>query len=185
MARAHLNPYDAAAAVLIVATAFVRVWLIALGLPRFDSDEGTMGLMALHIGYHGEHPIFFYGQAYMGALQAYLAGVAFHVLGVSDLTLRLGLVLLTVLFLTAMYLLIRLLYSGPFALLSARPSRSLRLSRRFATGRGARPHRETPSRQLAALGHGGLHRLPEASDRGEEWVSSEVRSRSSEVDRLD
>lgn len=34
-----------------------------------------MGIMARHIAYHGEHPIYFYGQHYMGALEAYFAAV--------------------------------------------------------------------------------------------------------------
>ena len=38
-------------------------------------DEAMVGLQAEHI-LHGEHPIYYYGQPYMGSLQAYfLAGI--------------------------------------------------------------------------------------------------------------
>ncbi len=47
-----------------------RLAIALLGYPADDSDEATMGLMALHINTRGEHPIFFYGQNYMGALEA-------------------------------------------------------------------------------------------------------------------
>ena len=34
--------------------------------------------MALHIAYRGEHPFLFYGQNYMGALEAYIGALLFH-----------------------------------------------------------------------------------------------------------
>ena len=74
-----------------------------------------MGIMALHIQ-HGERPIFFYGQHYMGTLEAYIAALLFQFLGISVFTLRLGLLLLFVLFLVCMYLLASQLYNKSFAL---------------------------------------------------------------------
>jgi hypothetical protein len=94
----------------------IRIALIGLGWQTTNSDEGTMGLMALHIAYHGELPIFFYGQNYMGVLEAYIGAVLFHIFGPSLFSLRLGLVFLFDLFLLAMYLLIRLLYTEKLAL---------------------------------------------------------------------
>lgn len=38
-----------------------------------DSDEAVVGLMARHIVFRGELPVFYWGQEYMGALEAYLA----------------------------------------------------------------------------------------------------------------
>ncbi len=116
--RAWLTRYEGGAAFLIGAAAALRLWLIDRGLPPFDSDEGTMGLMALHINGHGEHPVFLYGQTYAGSLEAYLAAGIFRVAGASDFTLRLGLVGLAALFLGIMYLLAALLYSRRVALLS-------------------------------------------------------------------
>ena len=60
-------------ALLIIALATVlRIFLIAWGWPHSNADEGIMGIMAMHILHTGEHPIFFYGQSYMGTLEAYL-----------------------------------------------------------------------------------------------------------------
>lgn len=103
--------------ILLFASA-LRVLLIGLGWPITNSDEGTMGLMALHIAYHGEHPVFFYGQSYMGALEAYIAAIFFRLFGPSLFTLRLGLVLLFALFLYTIYQLTRLIYNKTYALLA-------------------------------------------------------------------
>lgn len=75
-----------------------------------------MGLMALHINADGERPIFFYGQAYMGSLEAYLAAPVFRLLGASDFTLRLPLVFLAAMFLIMMYGLTTMLYGRRVAL---------------------------------------------------------------------
>ena len=101
---------------LIALGALIRLGLLLSGWPATDSDEGTMGLMALHINTRGEHPLFFYGQSYMGTIQAYLGAALFHLFGASVLSLRLGLLLLFILFLLVMYPLLRLLYGQPFAL---------------------------------------------------------------------
>ncbi len=55
---------------IIVFALGLRITLIAFGWPFTNSDEGTMGLMARHIAYNREFPIFFYGYDYMGALEA-------------------------------------------------------------------------------------------------------------------
>ncbi|MGH2517781.1 MAG: ArnT family glycosyltransferase, partial [Ktedonobacterales bacterium] len=72
----------------------------------------------LHILRNGAHPIFFYGQNYMGALEAYLGAAAFKVFGVSVVSLRLGVLLLYALFLASTYLLAALLYDRRVALVS-------------------------------------------------------------------
>jgi hypothetical protein len=52
-----------------------RVWLIVHTNGVIAGDEAEVGLQAEHI-LHGEHPIYYYGQPYMGSLQMYLiAGV--------------------------------------------------------------------------------------------------------------
>jgi 4-amino-4-deoxy-L-arabinose transferase-like glycosyltransferase len=103
-------------AALILLAVALRILLVILGWPPTNSDEATMGLMARHIAYNGEHPIFFYGQDYMGALEAYLGAIFFHLFGPSLLTLRLGVILLTALFLLSIYLLARTIYTRRFAL---------------------------------------------------------------------
>jgi 4-amino-4-deoxy-L-arabinose transferase-like glycosyltransferase len=107
----------APAVALLLAALPLRFAALASGVPPFDSDEATMGVMALHIR-QGADPIFFYGQAYMGSMEAYLAALSFQLFGVSVLSLRLGLLLLDALFLLGAYLLIRLLYGLRLALLS-------------------------------------------------------------------
>src|SRR5438067_10655933 len=76
---------------LVIGATLLRFILIRLNWPFTNSDEGTMDLMALHIAFRGEHPIFFYGQEYMGPLEAYIGALLFHLFGVSVFTLRLGL----------------------------------------------------------------------------------------------
>lgn len=116
--RFHISAHAFAAIGIISLGIFIRFMLVFQGWPHTIMDEGTMGEMALHIAYRGEHPIFFYGQDYMGALEAYLAAGLFHLFGASLFTLRLGLIFLYALFLISMYLLARLLYTKNLALFS-------------------------------------------------------------------
>jgi hypothetical protein len=110
--------YGLSALLIILLATALRLVLIALGWPLTNSDEGTIGMMALHIAYRGEHPIFFYGQNYMGAWEAYLGAAIFHLIGPSLFSLRLGLVLMFVVFLVCIYVLTSLLYSKPMALIT-------------------------------------------------------------------
>ncbi|SRR6266446_1098469 len=110
--------YEIYAFAIIAFAALLRLILASQNWPPTNSDEGTMGLMALHIAYRGEYPIVFYGQNYMGALEAYLAAAIFHLFGPSLFTLRLGVVLLITLFLVSMYLLTSLLYNKKLALVT-------------------------------------------------------------------
>ena len=77
-----------------------------------------MGLMALHIAQRAEHPVFLYGQSYMGALEAYLVAGLFRLFGPSTFALRLGLVALFTLFLVTIYHLAGQLYGKWVALVS-------------------------------------------------------------------
>lgn len=54
----------------------------------FDSDEAVIGLMAKHI-LRGEFPLFFYGQAYMGSLDAILVAISFLIFGQTVEAIRL------------------------------------------------------------------------------------------------
>lgn len=112
------NTYWITALVLIALAIAIRVWLIALRWPLLDSDEGTMGLMGIHIITKGETPIFFYDQNYMGTAEAYLASFVFRFFGVSVFTLRIGMIFLFTLFLLFMYLLTSLLFSKKWALVT-------------------------------------------------------------------
>jgi hypothetical protein len=114
--RFYFDVYHAGATVIITIAALLRVLLISQGWPELDSDQSIMGLMAMHIAYRGEHPVFFYGQHSMGSLEAFLAAPLFSFFGPSTFSLRLGVIFLFTLFLISMYLLTRMLYSKQLAL---------------------------------------------------------------------
>jgi hypothetical protein len=101
---------------IIALTSIFRLLVIAHNWPPTNSDEGTMGMIALHIAYHSQHPLIYYGQSYMGTLQGYIGALLFHLLGPSLFALRLGLVLMFALYLVVMYQLTTLLYSRGLAL---------------------------------------------------------------------
>jgi len=101
---------------VVVAATVARLVLISYNWPVTNSDEGNMGLLAMHVAYRGELPIFFYGLPYMGPLEGYIAAPLFHLLGPSLFSLRVGLLPLFALFLISMYYLTRLLYTQKFAL---------------------------------------------------------------------
>ncbi|MFF5171943.1 DUF423 domain-containing protein [Micromonospora sp. NPDC000089] len=76
-----------------------RLALVLADTPRHNSDEATMGLAALHIARGEDFPVFFYGQEYMGVLEAYLAAPLVALAGPSVLALRLPLLALYAVFL--------------------------------------------------------------------------------------
>ena len=70
-----------------LAVGFKAVLLMQEAFP-FNADEAVVALMARHI-LAGELPVFFYGQAYMGSLDALLVAAAFRLLGESIEGIRL------------------------------------------------------------------------------------------------
>src|SRR5437763_3301127 len=89
----------------------LRIVLTTFGSPVPNSDEANMGLEALHIAFRGEHPVFFYGQHYMGVIEAYIGALAYHIFGFSLFSLRISTLLLFMLFFIAIFFLAKLLYS--------------------------------------------------------------------------
>lgn len=79
-------------AVLLLAVVW-KVLLLAMDALPFNADEAVVGLMARHI-LAGETPIFFYGQAYMGSLDAFLVAAGFAVFGAQVWVIRLVQILL-------------------------------------------------------------------------------------------
>ena len=73
------STWRAGLVISIVALAWKAV-LLAINSVPFNSDEAVVGLMARHI-LQGERPIFFYGQAYMGSLDAFLVAFGFLLFG--------------------------------------------------------------------------------------------------------
>lgn len=72
---------------LMLALALRALILVTDSVP-FNSDEAVIGLMARHT-LQGDWPVFFYGQSYMGSLDATLVAAAFALLGESVLVMRL------------------------------------------------------------------------------------------------
>src|SRR5690242_11957684 len=114
--KLRIGRYELALLALVVGATLLRLLLLSLNWPVTNSDEATMGLMAGHIAYKHENTTFFYGQYYMGSMEAYLGAVFFRLFGPSTFALRLGLLLLFALFLVTLYALTSLLYTKKFAL---------------------------------------------------------------------
>jgi hypothetical protein len=90
-------------AVLVLIRAFPFVWWPAT---HFDSDQAIVGLMAKHISEGQAFPLYFYGQNYMLAVEAYLAAPVMWVMGPTVTALKTPLVLINI---AAVVLLLRLL----------------------------------------------------------------------------
>ncbi len=94
--RSHnTHPYERIAlwGCLLLALA-IRVWLVARTNGVIDGDEVLVGVQAEHI-LRGALPIYFYGQPYMGSLEAYLVALFVAIGGPSAWTLRAEPVLLS------------------------------------------------------------------------------------------
>ena len=103
---------------LLAVAAGVRLGLLLQEWPAGNSDEGTMGLMAIRIAEGRDLPSFMDGQSYMGTLEAYAAAALFRVSGPSLPALRLTMLLAFLLFLVALHVLARRLYGTAVALVS-------------------------------------------------------------------
>ncbi|MGZ3629280.1 MAG: ArnT family glycosyltransferase [Ktedonobacteraceae bacterium] len=114
--RIHISKNEWWMFAIVAAATLARFLLIYFNWPVTNSDEGNMGLLALHVAFQGDHPTFFYGLPYMAPLEGYIAAPLFRIFGISLFTLRIGLLPLFATFLICMYYLTRLLYTEKFAL---------------------------------------------------------------------
>lgn len=64
----------------ILAATALKMGILAVQAVPFNADEAVVALMARHI-LQGERPLFFYGQAYMGSLDAFLVAAVFKLFG--------------------------------------------------------------------------------------------------------
>ncbi|HVB62642.1 MAG TPA: hypothetical protein VNE61_15730 [Ktedonobacteraceae bacterium] len=71
----------------LLAALLVRIWLVVHTNGVINGDEALVGIQAQHI-LRGEFPVYYYGQPYMGSLEAYLMALIFAVAGSSVWTLR-------------------------------------------------------------------------------------------------
>jgi 4-amino-4-deoxy-L-arabinose transferase-like glycosyltransferase len=102
-----------ALAMVILTALGLKAWLQISGALPFNSDEAIVALMARHILIIGERPIFFYGQAYMGSLDAYLVAFGFMILGQKVWVIRLVQSLLYAGTILTTYQLGKLLFHSP------------------------------------------------------------------------
>lgn len=80
--------YFALLLIILLAAAGWKALLLAKDVIPFNSDEAIVALMARHI-LTGERPTFFYGQVYMGSLDAFLVAIGFSIFGEEVWVIRL------------------------------------------------------------------------------------------------
>jgi hypothetical protein len=76
-------------AVALVFGLVLRLAVIASPLGEIDGDEAVVGLMARHIALLGDRPVFYYGQPYIGSIEAFSVAPLFRVFDTSTLLLKL------------------------------------------------------------------------------------------------
>src|SRR5947207_14754388 len=86
--RFAVGPYEWAMFALVALATIARVVLIYNNWPTTNSDEGNMALVALHVAYNGEWPIFFYGLPYLGPVEGDIAAPLFHLSGTAIFSWR-------------------------------------------------------------------------------------------------
>jgi 4-amino-4-deoxy-L-arabinose transferase-like glycosyltransferase len=72
---------------VVLIAVVIKIVLLALDSFPFNADEAIVGLMARHI-LDGRWPVFFYGQAYMGSLDASLVALGFAIFGQKVIIVR-------------------------------------------------------------------------------------------------
>ncbi|MBE0696573.1 MAG: hypothetical protein IH586_06590, partial [Anaerolineaceae bacterium] len=78
-----MKPFRSGTVQIILVVLLAAAWKLVFffwDLVPFNADEAVVGLMARHI-LSGARPVFFYGQAYMGSLDAFLVAGAFALFG--------------------------------------------------------------------------------------------------------
>ena len=108
--------------VCLLIALLLRTWLVIHTHSVIDGDEALVGIQAERI-LHGEVPLYFYGQAYMGSLEAYLVALLFAIAGPSVWALRAEPILLSlvVVWLTWKSCRYKLLYSDVVSYSDLRP----------------------------------------------------------------
>jgi Dolichyl-phosphate-mannose-protein mannosyltransferase len=97
----------------------LRLAIIAGPLGEIDADEAIVGLMARHIAFLGELPVFYWGQPYLGSLEAFSAAALFRLFDSSTLLLKLVPTTYSLGFLALSAVIARRLFGIPAALATA------------------------------------------------------------------
>jgi hypothetical protein len=80
--------------IYLLVALLVRLWLIVHTQGVIAGDEALVGIQAEHI-LHGERPIYYYAQPYLGSLQAYLIAIIFFFTGPAIWAMRLEPILIS------------------------------------------------------------------------------------------
>jgi 4-amino-4-deoxy-L-arabinose transferase-like glycosyltransferase len=132
-------------------------------------DEALTGLMSLAI-LRGIPQVFYWGQPYLAALDAYLAAAAFHVFGPSTLVLRLGIVWVSIFWVWAAWRIGRRIAGERWGLLAGL---QIALPPIFLTFVQLSSHAEGVALALGTLALAAAVRLVEPqSQRGQWWAWS-------------
>src|SRR5436305_175640 len=83
------RPFAVGLGVALLAGLFLRLAVIGSPLGELDGDEAVVGLMARHIAFLGDRPVFYYGQPYLGSLEAFSAAPFFRLFGSATVLLKL------------------------------------------------------------------------------------------------
>ena len=87
--RIRAHPFEFGLIGLLIVGLGLRLAVIASPLGEIDGDEAVVGLMARHIAFVGERPVFYWGQPYLGSLEAFTAAPLFRLFDSSALLLKL------------------------------------------------------------------------------------------------
>jgi len=104
---------------LVLLGLLTRLILLVASDFGIESDEAVVGLMAKHVTDGKPWPLFYYGQHYMGSLEALLAAASFSVFGMSNASLKLVPLLFSLLHIALVYLLAKRFCGSKVALCAA------------------------------------------------------------------
>lgn len=96
---------------IILATLLKVILLLVEAVP-FNGDEAIVALMARHIN-QGAQPTFFYGQAYMGSVDAWLVAGSFRLFGEHVASIRIVQITLYGLYLLTLWVMLRRFFRDP------------------------------------------------------------------------
>lgn len=107
----RFRPIWPLALALLLAAAVKSVLILSQSVP-FNGDEAVVALMARHIN-AGARPVFFYGQHYMGSLDAWLLALSFRVFGEGIPAIRIAQSGLYLAYIASVWALGRVWFSNP------------------------------------------------------------------------
>jgi F5/8 type C domain-containing protein/dolichyl-phosphate-mannose-protein mannosyltransferase len=162
------EPVRAVAPAVGLAAVFVLARVIIALSPTLSEtyyDEALTGLMSLAI-LQGIPQVFYWGQPYLAALDAYLAAAAFHFFGASTLVLRLGIVWVSVFWVWAAWRIGRRIAGERWGLLAGL---QIALPPIFLTFVQLSSHAEGVALALGTLTLAAAVRLVDPLPRGRQW----------------